>query len=122
RSHRFAHFLPDGKSIIYTVALDGTAGYDDARIDLWDLTTGKHKPLISGGTSAMYSPSGHIVFARAGKLFAVPFDTARKEIAGSPFEVFDGVMMSRNTGVAEFRISARGDLAYISGPAEGGDR
>src|SRR4030095_2649067 len=26
RSHRFAHFLPDGKSIIYTVALDGTAG------------------------------------------------------------------------------------------------
>jgi eukaryotic-like serine/threonine-protein kinase len=122
RSHRFAHFLPDGKSMIYTVALDGTAGYDDARIDLWDLTTGKHKPLISGGTSAMYSPSGHIVYARAGKLFAVPFDPARQEITGSAFEVLDGVMMSRNTGVAEFRISARGDLAYILGPAEGGDR
>jgi serine/threonine-protein kinase len=30
--------------------------------------------------------------------------------------------MSRNTGVAEFKISGRGDLAYISGPAEGGNR
>jgi len=122
RSHRFAHFLPGGKSIIYTVALDETNGYDDARIDLWDLTTGKHKPLISGGTSAVYSPSGHIVYARAGKLFAVPFDAERQEVTGSAFEVLSGIMMSRNTGVAEFRISDRGDLAYVSGPAEGGDR
>jgi eukaryotic-like serine/threonine-protein kinase len=122
RSHRFAHFLPGGKSIIYTVALDGTAGYDDARIDLWDMTTGQHKPLISGGTSAVYSPSGHIVYARDGKLFAVPFDTESQEITGPAFEVFNGVMMSRNTGVAEFRISMRGDLAYIPGPAEGGNR
>ena len=122
RSHRFAHFLPGGKSFIYTVALDSINGYDDARIDLWDLTTGKHKPLISGGTSGMYSPSGHIVYARAGKLFAVPFDTSRQEVTGSPFEVLDGVMMSRNTGAAEFRISSRGDLAYVPGPAEGGNR
>ena len=122
RSHRFAHFLPGGKALIYTVALDGINSYDDARIDLWNLTTGNRKPLIAGGTSAVYSPSGHIVFARGGKLFAVPFDPQRQEVTGSEFEVLNGVMMSRNTGAAEFRVSNRGDLAYVPGSAEGGGR
>ena len=122
RSHRFAHFLPGGNSLIYTVGLDGINSYDDGRIDLWDLKTGRHKPLITGGTSAVYSPSGHIVYARAGKLFAVPFDLKRQEVTGSAFEVLNNLMMSRNTGVAEFRVSNRGDLAYVPGPAEGGDR
>src|SRR5437667_4774149 len=31
RSHRFAHFLPGGKSLLYTVALDAINSYDDAR-------------------------------------------------------------------------------------------
>ncbi len=122
RSHRFAHLLPGGKAMIYTVSLDGINSYDDARIDLWDLATGKHKPLITGGTSAIYSPSGHIIYARAGKLFAVPFDLKRQEVTGSAFEVLSGVMMSRDTGAAEFRLSNRGDLAYVPGAAEGGDR
>jgi serine/threonine-protein kinase len=122
RSHRFAHFLPGGKSILYTVSLEGINSFDDARIDSWDLTTGKRKPLITGGTSAIYSPSGHIIYARAGKLFAVPFDPERQEVTGGPFEVLDGVMMSRNTGAAEFRISKQGDLAYVPGSAEGGNR
>ena len=108
--------------MIYTVSLDGINSYDDARIDLWDLATGKHKPLITGGTSAIYSPSGHIIYARAGKLFAVPFDLKRQEVTGSAFEVLSGVMMSRDTGAAEFRLSNRGDLAYVPGAAEGGDR
>ena len=122
RSHRFAHLLPGGKAMIYTVSLDGINSYDDARIDLWDLTTGKHKPLITGGTSAIYSPSGHIIYARAGKLFAVPFDLKRQEVTGSAFEVLSGVMMSRDTGAAEFKLSNRGDLAYVPGAAEGGGR
>ena len=122
RSHRFAHLLPGGKAMIYTVSLDGITSYDDARIDLWDLTTGKHKPLITGGTSAMYSPSGHIIYARAGKLFAVPFDLKRQEVTGSAFEVLSGVMMSRDTGAAEFKLSNRGDLAYMPGAVEGGGR
>ena len=122
RSHRFAKLLPDERALIYTVGFEGISSYDDARIDLWDLETGKKKTLIAGGMSATYSPSGHIVYARTGKLFAVPFDLARREVTGSAFEVLDGVMMSRNTGSADFTLSARGDLAYVPGPAEGGHR
>ena len=71
RSHRFAHLLPDGQALLYTVAFDGIDSYDNARIDLWDLKTGTSKTLISGGTAPAYSPSGHIVYASAGKLFGV---------------------------------------------------
>jgi eukaryotic-like serine/threonine-protein kinase len=122
RSHRFARLLPGGDALIYTVAFEGIDSYDDARIDLWDFKTRQKKTLITGGTSAMYSPSGHIVYARAGKLFAVPFDVSRREITGSPFEVLDKVMMSRNTGAAHFTLSARGDLAYAPGGTEGAER
>src|SRR5207253_5674640 len=112
--HEMAHQLADER----------LGGYESAhgRIDLWNLTTGTRKPLIARGTSAVYSPSGHIVFARGGKLFAVPFDPQRQEVTGSEFEVLNGVMMSRNTGAAEFRVSNRGDLAYVPGSAEGGGR
>jgi serine/threonine-protein kinase len=122
RSHRFAQVLPGGQALMYTVAADGMSSYDESRIDVSDLRTGSRKTLIAGGTSAIYSPSGHIVYARAGKLMAVPFDVQRLDVTGSPFEVLDGVMMSTNTGAALFTLSRRGDLAYVPGRAEGGRR
>jgi serine/threonine-protein kinase len=122
RSHRFAHLLPGGDALIYTVAFAGITSYDDARIDVWDLKTRQHKTLITGGSGAVYSPSGHIVYARAGKLFAVPFDLDRREITGAPMQVVDNVMMSQNTGAANFTLSRSGDLAYVPGGVEGGNR
>jgi Tol biopolymer transport system component len=122
RSHRFAHLLPGGDALIYTVAFAGITSYDDARIDLWDLKTRQRKTLIAGGTGAVYSPSGHIVYARAGKLYAVPFDPGRREVTGAPLQVVDNVMMSQNTGAVQFTVSRRGDLAYVPGGIEGGNR
>ncbi|HTI36977.1 MAG TPA: protein kinase [Vicinamibacterales bacterium] len=122
RSHRFAHLLPDGRALMYTVGYDGINSYDDARIDLMDLRSKTHKTLISGGMNATYVTSGHLVYARAGKLLAVPFDASREEVTGLPFEALDGVLTSGTTGAAEFAVSRRGDLAYVPGPATGGHR
>jgi len=122
RSHRFARVLPGGDALIYTVAYAGIGSYDDARIDLWDMKTRQRKTLVTGGSSAFYSPSGHIVYARDGKIFAVPFDLERREVTGAPLQVVDNVMMSNNTGAAHYAISQRGDLAYVPGGVEGGNR
>ena len=122
RSHRFAHLLPGANALIYTVAFDGISNYDDARIDAWDLKTRQRKTLITGATSATYASSGHLVYARAGKLFAVAFDPSRLEVTGAPFPVVDGVIMSGNTGAAQFSLSQRGDLAYAPGGATDGHR
>jgi len=122
RSHRFAALLPGGQSLIFTVGFDGINSYDDARIDLWNMRTRVRKTLIVGGTSPTYSPTGHIVYARGGKLLAVPFNASREEITGSPFEVLDGVLTSGNTGAAEYALSRHGDLAYVPGHAVDGHR
>jgi serine/threonine-protein kinase len=123
-SHRFAKLLPGGQALIYTVAFKDMDrnSFDDARIDLWDLRSGARKTLIHGGMAPVYSPSGHIVYARRGKLFAVPFDLDTLKVTGTPFEALDGVMMSRNTGATQFCLSDRGDLAYVPGADEGGRR
>jgi serine/threonine-protein kinase len=122
RSHRFAHLLPDEQAIMYTVASGDIDTYDDARIELFDLRTKQKKTILTGGTSAVYSASGHIVYARAGKLFAAPFDVTRREVTGGSFEVLNGVLMSSNTGAANFALSRGGDLAYVPGAVEGGRR
>ncbi len=122
RTHRYAKLLPGGKALIFTVGSGGIDSYDDARIDAFDLATKKRTPIVQGGTSPHYSPSGHIVYARAGSLYAVPFDAARLEATGMPVKVLDGVLMSTNIGSAYFDVSAAGDLAYAAGPKENGER
>ncbi len=122
RNHRFAKLLPGGKALMFTVTSAGMNSYDEARIDVIDLATKKRKPLVQGGTGARYSPSGHIVYARGGSLYAVDFDHRALEVTGTPVKVVDSVLMSTNVGTAYFDISPRGDLAYAVGPAENGER
>jgi Tol biopolymer transport system component len=44
------------------------------------------------------------------------------QVTGQPVTVLEGVLMSRNTGVANFDLSANGDLVYVPGICEGGAR
>jgi serine/threonine-protein kinase len=122
RTHRHVQVLPGAKAIIFTVSTGGISSFNDARIDLYMLDTKKRKTLIQGGFSPRYSPSGHIVYAHGGSLYAVPFDARRLEVTGPPVKVVDGVFMSTNSGSAHFDVSRTGSLAYAVGKAEGGER
>ena len=69
--------LPDGRSVLFTVAATtaGTDRWDKGRIVVQSLASGERKTLIDGGGSdARYVPTGHLVYALSGVLFAVPFD------------------------------------------------
>ena len=55
------------------------------------LETGVRKTLIEGGSDARYVPTGHIVYASGGTLFAVPFDLAKLEVTGGAVPVVEGV-------------------------------
>jgi len=114
--------LPGGKALLVTVATEDSESFDDAQILAISIPGGQRKVLVERGTHPRYSPSGHLVYARNGSLFAIRFDPDRLEVSGKPFAVLEGVLMSRNTGVANFDVSASGDLAYIPGVAEGGVR
>jgi eukaryotic-like serine/threonine-protein kinase len=122
RFYRHPSFLPDGKAILFTIGKADTDSYDDADIGVISLETGEKKILVQGGSSARYSPSGHVIYARGGKLLAVSFDSKTLRVTGQPFPVVDGVFMSANTGMAAFSISDNGSLVYAVGPVESGAR
>jgi hypothetical protein len=122
RTHRHTQMLPGGRALIFTVSAGGMDSFNDARIDAYALDSKRRKTLVQGGFSARYSPSGHIVYARGGSLYAVAFDAKRLEVTGPPVKVVEGVFMSTNSGSAYFDVSRTGALAYAVGKAEGGER
>jgi len=122
RIHKFPCALPGGQAVLFTVAMADAETFDDARVAVLDTRTGQRKTLIEGGTHPRYSPSGHIVYARAGNLLAVRCDPEALAVVGQPVTVLEGVLMSVNSGVANFDISASGDLVYVPGGADKGGR
>ncbi len=122
RQHRYPCALPGGSGVLVTVGTADADTFDDAHIAVVNTETGQAKTLIEGGTHPRYSPSGHLLYARDGKIFAIRFDAKRLRTMGQPFTVLEGVLMSRNSGVANFDVSASGDLVYIPGVADRGER
>ncbi len=77
--------LPDGRSLLVTLTTaTGPDRWDKARIVLQSLTSDERKTLVEGGSDARYSRTGHLVYARRGVAFAVPFDLRRLESHGRP--------------------------------------
>ena len=107
--------LPGGEAVLLTVADLDIDSYDDAAIVAFLPKTGEMRVLVEGGTSARYSPSGHLVYARAGALYAAPFDAGNVEVTGDPVRVLDGVAVYPTTGPAEFGLSRDGTLFYVPG-------
>ena len=113
--------LPGGGSVLFTLAkANVTPGlrWDQAKIVVQSLTSGQPKVLINGGSDARYLPTGHIVYALRGQLFAVPFDVKRLEVTGGPSPVVEGVRNAGGfTGSSQFSFSDSGTLVYIVGRA-----
>jgi eukaryotic-like serine/threonine-protein kinase len=120
-AHLWPEVLPGGRAVLFTIKT--ADAFDEARIAVLPIgAPAPPKTLVVGGTHARYSPSGHIVYGRAGGLLAVPFDLERLEIRGAPLPVLEGVSMDPRSGVAHFALSASGTLAYVPGGASGGAR
>ncbi len=117
-SHRWPHFLPDGKAVLFTIGFGGSS--DDSHIAALQLDTGEQKVLIRGGSYGQYVPTGHLVYYRAGTLMAVSFDAKRLEVLGTPAPALEGVLGSpNNTGVGQFSFSNLGSLIYLPGNDQG---
>ena len=120
-SHRWPEILPGGNEVLFTI-LTGFSNLDEERIGVLSLRTGERRVLFEGGTYARYVPSGHLVYARAGELLAVPFDLNRLEVTGPPVSVVEGVSTVVILGVAQFNFSRDGSFAYVPGGAKVGER
>ena len=106
--------LPNGEWVVFTLRSDVAASWDEAQIVAQSLGTGERRTLINGGTDARYVPSGHLVYAQANTLLALPFDAAAVEVTPGPVPLVDDVGVSPGqTGSAHFSVSDIGTLVYV---------
>ena len=107
QSHRFPHFLPDGRHFLYL------ATGSDARdrvVYVASLDSKDQHPLQGIAAEVKYT-SGHLVFIRDGALMAQPFDLKRLELAGEAFPIAD--RFAPPTSLTwSFSVSLNGMLAY----------
>jgi serine/threonine-protein kinase len=112
--------LPGGNTLLYTAAdaAGGAERWDAGQIVVHPLH-GERRTIINGGTDARYTSSGHILFARTGIVYAVPFDLRTLTITGREVPVVEGVMRGTGTygsGSINLTVSEEGTLAYLPGP------
>ena len=116
RTHRWPDALPDGRAVLFTCDDQAsTEYYDDARIEAIRPATGERKVVLEGASMARYAPDGYLVFARAGSLFAVRFDSKSLTTSGSPFPLVQGVSTDVSTGAAQFALAGSGSAVWIPG-------
>ena len=114
-SHRWPHFLPDGRRFIYTATTGpccpatkpsairiGALDSADAGITLFETES-----------SVVYS-SGHLFFARDETLMAQPFDPAVGELRGEAFTIAERVGPEGSRYVSA-SVSETGTLVYAQG-------
>jgi len=117
-SHRWPQLLPGNEAVLLT-ASGSMIAFEGASIAAVSLKTGNTKILVRGAYFGRYlptgDPTGHLVYAHEGVLFAVPFDPARLELRGAAVPILEDVAADPNSGAGQFTFSKTGDFVYRTG-------
>ncbi|HXI11163.1 MAG TPA: protein kinase [Thermoanaerobaculia bacterium] len=120
RAVLWPHVIADGDAIIAT-GWNNTS-WDEARIVVHSIKTGKTEVVVEGGTCARYVSTGHILFGRGDSLFAVPFDLKTLRTTGAAVPVINGITNGVLNGEYQYATSADGALVYVPGSRIENDR
>jgi eukaryotic-like serine/threonine-protein kinase len=113
RALLWPQLLPSGRHLLFSAWTGGS--FDDSKIMMHSLETGERRVVINGGTFPRYVETGHLVYARAGTLFAVRFDPAKGVVHGAPVPVLHNVATGVLNGEAHWTLAGDGTLLYASG-------
>jgi eukaryotic-like serine/threonine-protein kinase len=108
--HFYPTVLPDGRAVLFSRV---PAGPNElAMVAVLDLSTGREKTLIRGGTRPAYVDSGYLIYAFGDALQAVHFDRRRLDVVSNPVPVVEQVA-AWDIGTAAFAVSRAGTLVYV---------
>jgi eukaryotic-like serine/threonine-protein kinase len=113
----------DRETVLFTF-LEGEPfdRWDKARIVVQSLKSGQRTTLIEGGSDGRYVPSGHVVYARGGVVYGIPFDVRQLRTSGGPVPMLEGVNHPGAYGIAMWSLADNGTLLYVRGPAPSTER
>lgn len=109
--------LPGGRNLLFSLATGSAPDrWDHARVIVQSLTSGEQRTLIEGGSDARVVPTGHLVYALGGSLFAVAFDLSGLQVVSDPVAVVEGVTRAPADvpGAAHYSFSRNGTLIYLA--------
>jgi serine/threonine protein kinase len=120
-SHRFPHFLPDGRNYLYFARAAAAMGGDGtgSAVYIASLDGEPARELFRCQSQAIYA-SGYLLFLRESALMAWPFDPNRREFTGDAFPIVDHVNFLPGASRAIFDASSNGVLVYLAGAATPG--
>ena len=99
--------LPNGKAVLF----EDIGARGGVNVELFSLETGETRPLVTGGGNPRYVSSGHILFTRAGEVFAIPFDADSLRVTGTELHVGRDIRVE--SGFAgQFAVTADGTLVH----------
>ena len=107
-SHRYPHFLPDGRHFLY-LAWNGNV--DRQGIFAGSLGSFESVRVLKNSSSVAYVAPGYLLFARENSLLAQPFDLRRLRTTGD-FQVLVENVGTHVSAYASFSVSDQGSLAY----------
>ncbi len=111
-SHRWPHFLPDGRRFVFTARSD-LPEYTGIYIASLD-SPGNPKWVMAAQSSAVYLPSGHLLYVRDNTLFTQAFDAGTAELSGDPVAVAGDVLQETPGALGMFAASSDGRVLSYS--------
>ena len=115
-SHRWPHFLPDGRHFLY-LAITHSNPRDPNNGVYFASLDGKENRLVMQTDSQADFSSGHLLFLRDTTLMAQPFNPKTGSLSGTPAPVAEQVLLDGGTWRAAISATEGGMLAYLSGGA-----
>ena len=112
--YRWPHVLPGGGAVLFT---EWNGSPEESRLAVIPLDTRKPRFLLTGGSHARYSPTGHLVYAVSGTLRAIGFDLGRLEATGDSVLILEDLLTKPN-GTANFTVADNGTLLYVTGASD----
>jgi hypothetical protein len=116
---RWPELMPRGGAVLFaggtgSVTFVGSASIAAVTLD----GAGAEKDLIAGDSAPRLAATGDLIYVHNGTMMAIPFNSRRLELAGSPVPVLEGVRESM-LGAAQYSLSASGTLVYVPGGLQG---
>ncbi len=110
-SYGWPDVVSDARAVIYT-----SASVADSAVAVLDLATGERHTIVEAAAFGRYSPTGHLVFERRGRLEAAALALGTWKLSAEPRPILRGLA----TGGAalsgpRFAFSRTGSLVYVPG-------
>ena len=111
-AHRYPHFLPDGRHVLYTTTNLGGQADESANAIRVASLDGETRPLLGVFSSAQYA-AGRLLYVRDDALLAQRFDPGRLALEGEPVVIAQRVNRTTDWG-GFYTFSAAGNALVLA--------